>query len=99
MDAVPPAAYPLFLTAVSTGVRLGELLALQWGDLDARGHRLHVRRTAYRGAFYIPKTKRSKRTVDVGDQLLATLSRVRRERYGEAAPPRTPSCSRPRRAA
>ena len=86
LDAVAPAYAPLFLTAVSTGVRLGELLALQWGDLDEAGHRLHVRRTAYRGAFYVPKTKRSRRTVDIGDQLLAVLSRVRRERSGGTAP-------------
>lgn len=26
--------FPLFLCAARTGLRLGELLALQWGDLD-----------------------------------------------------------------
>ena len=87
LDALAPAYAPLFLTAVSTGVRLGELLALQWGDLDEAGHRLSVRRTAYRGTFYVPKTKRSRRTIDLGDQLLAVLSRVRRDRYAETLPP------------
>ena len=87
LDALEPAHYPIFFTAVCTGVRLGELLALQWGDLDETGHRVHVRRTAYRGAFYVPKTKRSRRAIDVGDQLLGVLSRWRREQHGEAPPP------------
>jgi integrase len=86
LDALEPAHYPLFFTAVCTGVRLGELLALQWGDIDEAGHRLHVRRTAYRGSFYLPKTKRSKRAIDVGDQLLGVLSRWRREQHGETTP-------------
>jgi integrase len=32
-----PREYPLFLCAARTGMRLGELLGLQWGDLDFNG--------------------------------------------------------------
>ena len=32
-----PRYYPLFLTALRTGMRLGELIALQSGDLDFSG--------------------------------------------------------------
>src|SRR5437899_6482155 len=87
LDALAPAWFPLFPTALCTGMRPGELLGLQWGDLDEMARQLHVRRTAWRGAFYVPKTKRSRRKIDVGDQLLAVLGRWRRERYGEAGPP------------
>ena len=87
LDALDPAWQPLFLTAASTGLRLGELLALQWGDLDWAAKRLYVRRTVHRGAFYVPKSRRSRRTVDLGDQLLAVLSRRRREAFGEADSP------------
>lgn len=87
LDALAPADLPLFFTAVCTGMRLGELLGLQWGDVDEAGRRIHVRRTAYRGALYVPKSKRSRRSIDAGDQLLAVLSRWRRERHGEAPPP------------
>jgi integrase len=87
LDALAPEAQPLFLTALHTGMRLGELLGLQWGDLDWRAKQVRVRRSVYRGLFYTPKSRRSKRAIDVGDQLLAVLSRVRRERYGEEAPP------------
>jgi integrase len=87
-DALDGDSYPLFLTAVFTGLRLGELLGLQWGDLDVRARRVHVRRSVYRGEFYLPKTKRSKRAVDVGDQLLSVLDGIRLARFGaEPAPP------------
>jgi integrase len=87
LDAVAPEWVPLLVTAVCTGVRPGELVALQWGDLDVAGHRLHVRRTAWRGVYYVTKTKKSRRAIDIGDQLLGVLSAVRRGRYGEMPPP------------
>jgi integrase len=83
LDALDPADRPVIETAVCTGVRLGELLALQWGDLDEIGKRLHVRRSVYRGEFYLPKSRRSKRAIDLGDQLLGVLGGLRRDRYGE----------------
>jgi hypothetical protein len=68
------------------GLRPGELLGLQWGDLDEASRQIHVRRTVWRGTFYVPKTKQSRRKVDIGDQLLGVLSRWRRDHYGEATP-------------
>ncbi|SRR6266545_4542652 len=86
LDAVPAASYALFLTAVSTGARLGELLAFQWGDVDWAQKRIHVRRAAYKGSFLVPKTRNALRAIDVGDQLLAILSGLRLAR-GETPPP------------
>ena len=40
-----PPYYPLFLCAVRTGMRLGELFGLQWGDIDFEGRFIEVRRT------------------------------------------------------
>src|SRR2546426_5440669 len=87
LDALPPAWYPFFLTLVCTGLRLGEALALTWADFDEANGRLWVRRSYYRGAFYLPKTKRSRRPVDIGDPLLAVLRGVRRARFGATAAP------------
>ncbi len=39
-----PRYYPLFLCAARTGLRMGELLALQWGDIDFRGRFILVQR-------------------------------------------------------
>jgi integrase len=33
-EEICPAYYPLFLTAVRAGLRLGELVALRWGDVQ-----------------------------------------------------------------
>lgn len=37
----------LILTGILTGMRVGELLGLQWGDVDFVNHVIHVRRTIY----------------------------------------------------
>ena len=40
--------YPLFLVAIGTGMRLGELLGLRWPDIDWAARCLRVRQTFYR---------------------------------------------------
>jgi integrase len=79
----------LFLTAVLTGMRMGELLALQWGDMDWNANRIHVRRSVFwylkreaeelgqDGAdlwrFTSPKSKRSKRAIIMSPGLKEAL--------------------------
>ncbi len=41
------AAFGIIFT-LSTGIRLGELLGLQWGDVDYTNHTIHIRRTVGR---------------------------------------------------
>ncbi len=57
----------LYLLAIHTGLRQGELLALRWEDLDLETGTLRVRRTLTRtkGTYSTgePKTKKSRRTV------------------------------------
>lgn len=52
--------YPLFYLAITSGLRIGELLALTWDDLE--GDRLHVRRnlTKENGKLTLSSTKTSK---------------------------------------
>ena len=40
--------YEIFLVALATGLRRGELLALQWKDLDLKTRELRIRRTVRR---------------------------------------------------
>ena len=67
-----PVLYPLFLTAFRTGMRLGELLALEWKDVDWNSHFIWVKRSYKTGVT--GETKSGKwRRVDVSDQLYEVL--------------------------
>jgi len=60
----------LFMAAVTTGLRQGELLGLKWTDIDWFNNQIHVNRTYNHFQFYEPKTKMSKRKVDVPPQMM-----------------------------
>lgn len=54
----------LYVVAVHTGLRQGELLGLKWQDLDLDAGRLTVQRSlAFDGTLNPPKRKSSRRTV------------------------------------
>ncbi|MEN3313724.1 MAG: hypothetical protein V7645_3053 [Actinomycetota bacterium] len=63
---------PMVLTALRTGLRIGELLALRWDDVDLASARLLVRRNVYRGAFGSPKGGRE-RQVSLSPETVAAL--------------------------
>lgn len=63
LDKLPNPSKPIAWLAMLTGLRIGELLALRWQDIDLIGKGLRVRETVYEGHFGTPKTKRSNRGV------------------------------------
>lgn len=65
----------LFMTAVLTGMRQGELFGLKWFDLDWFNNQVHVKRTFNHGRFYEPKTKACKRRIDLAPQLVTQLKK------------------------
>ena len=68
-----PSAVLFLLTAVRTGLRLGEILGLQWGDIDFQGRFIEVRRQwTKEGELKITKTEKI-RQVDLSDQLCAAF--------------------------
>jgi integrase len=65
----------LFMLAIMSGVRQGELLALTWPDIDWYNSQLIIRRTFQHGRFYEPKTETSKRKIDLGPTVMAQLKK------------------------
>jgi integrase len=66
------------LCAATTGMRLGELLALRWGDVDWQNRRVWVRRSITRnGTVQEPKTRDSVRAIAITPTLLAALRQHR----------------------
>ncbi|MGD0397581.1 MAG: tyrosine-type recombinase/integrase [Syntrophobacteraceae bacterium] len=67
LESTPSHKYRvLFMLAVTSGARQGELLALKWSDLDMANGQLHIQRTFQKGQFFTPKTRTSDRWVDLG---------------------------------
>ena len=74
----------LYVLALTTGLRIGELLGLRWSDIDLDTHRLRVSRQVQRGnagtseglIFTGPKAA-GRRTVDLPTRTIEALKRHR----------------------
>lgn len=64
----------LFLIAVTTGMRQGELLGLKWDDIDWKKKQIQVKRTFNHNRFYPPKTPHAKRRIDIGPMAINLLT-------------------------
>ena len=77
--------YVLFYLALTTGLRRGELLALQWSDVDLNARMLHVRHTLalVKGTVVIqePKTRSSRRTVAFGADVATTIAALKSPKF------------------
>lgn len=82
--------YRLYLAAVLTGMRQGELLGLRWRDLDLTLGVASVQQTFYRlngkailaenrQIFKAPKTEKARRSVDLPAALMEELRALREE--------------------
>lgn len=75
--------HSLYSLAVKTGMRQGELLGLQWKDVNLTVGRLSVHRSLQRQkgkglVFVTPKTARSRRSIHIGPRLVELLRDHRR---------------------
>ena len=73
---VDPEWHAFFLCALRTGLRLGELFALRWGDVDLVKRALHVRRSWSHGHLTTPKSGRG-RSLPVSPELASALHALR----------------------
>ena len=73
LEQSPPQYRALFLMAVVTGMRRGELLALRKRDIDWKNSQIHVNRSVWKGKFVTPKSKASIRRIDMSPYLALEL--------------------------
>lgn len=82
----------LFIVALGTGLRLGELLGLKWCDIDFKNNELTVQRSIQRVPIFegdkivkyevieqTPKTKNSSRTISVPVNIINKLKKYKKE--------------------
>lgn len=92
-------AKAIVLTALGTALRRGELVGLRWRAVNLLEAKIEVKETFVRGQFTTPKSRASRRVVELGPRTLAVLeeqwqrasyrgrrrSRVRASDKGDAA--------------
>jgi integrase len=78
--------YPLIKTALNSGMRLSELRAIQWNDIDWENKTVRVEKQIKRkpgGGFIFspPKTKASQRTIELGSDTLESIKQQQEKQF------------------
>ncbi len=82
LECVEPRYRPFFTVAFGTGMRFGEMAALKWHNVDFRRRQIHIRESRVYGIEGSPKTKKSKRTIDMLKPVFKALKELK-QRSGE----------------
>lgn len=78
LAAVDAEVRPLFTLLYETGCRVGEGLALTWGDVDFRNRKITISKTAKGQTIRTTTKGHSARTIDMSDTLHAMLAELHR---------------------
>jgi len=65
----------LYVLAITTGMRVGELLGLRWEDVDLEAGTLQVKRTVFNGHIEAPKTSKGRRSIKLTQSSIEALQR------------------------
>lgn len=83
------AYYSLFYTALYTGMRRSEMLALRWRDIDFKINQVFVSRSVHyvgkRFVFSTTKTATSNRSITIPPSLLKVLNEHKEEQFNQMA--------------
>jgi len=63
----------LFMLAIMSGARQGELFGLKWTDVDWFNKQIRIQRTYNFDTWYKPKSKTSNRKIDIGPSVMREL--------------------------
>jgi len=74
----------LAITVSMTGLRIGEVLALRWKNVNFEKHLIHVREAVYEGHLSSPKSRSSIRDIPMGPSLRQRLSERRNAQTADA---------------
>ena len=75
---------PLIAVALATGLRMGEVLGLRWGDVDLADSTIRVQRQYGQDrTFSEPKSAKGRRTIDLPASCLAIIREHRRQQAEE----------------
>ena len=67
-----------YLLAITTGMRLGEVLGLRWQDIDFEKHTVTINQTSgHDNKIKNCKTNSSKRTIPVPNETIAALKNIK----------------------
>jgi integrase len=80
---LPEPSRSLVLLLMLTGLRIGELLALRWRNVDLAIGLIRVEETVYEGHFDEPKSRHSVRLIPLGPLAVAMLSDRRRRELAD----------------
>jgi integrase len=63
----------LFMLAIMSGARQGELFGAKWTDIDWINSQIHIQRSYNNQAMYDTKTETSNRKIDIGPTMMTAL--------------------------
>lgn len=76
----------IFITLAFTGIRVGELVALKWKDIDFEKHTIRINKTYYnpknntvKYLLVKPKTKKSKRVINIDPEHIELFRKYKEE--------------------
>lgn len=78
LAALDHSCYPVFRLLFETGCRIGEALALTWGDIDFRNQKINIGKTSKDQVVRNTTKTKTRRTIDMSDSLLSVLIELKK---------------------